>query len=685
MLNNTNFSTLYVSQSFGNDSNMGIYPSSDKEGMGPLKTIEKALWTVAVLRRCGAAYQPITIKVMDEVYNVTKPVIIEEAVSSVTIEPVNQTLISGAIEVKNFKKDTFNGVSCFCADLSGYEALEFTDFYVNKKAAQMPKYPEKGTIRAESVENSSLDFGLSGSSKWFIAKEEDFEIIKNFTNIEDSIISFNHWWIDEHTPIESVDIETRKITFKYKSRASISMASEKTALNYVIENVPQMFKNPGEWYYDKTAKKLYYIPEDNAKAEDITGYIPVTDKIFCFSGKADKKVKDVCIKNFDIAYTKGEYKSLGTVNGDFDAGYASDPQSVCNAHGGIEFENSYSCAIENCKLYCFGVHCIVLKDGSQNIRITGNDITNIGAGGISMSGGAFGSDEKTHTCRNIISNNKILYCGNRYLSACGILMRHTYENTVSHNEIGYLYYTGISCGWVWGYDDSICHHNIIEKNHIHHLGQGKLSDMGGVYLLGKQPGTVVRNNLIHDIKSKNYGGWALYPDEGTSYVVLENNVCYNASDSLFHQHYGTMNVVRNNIFAFGGKYPVMYSNREPHIGILLERNIIIAKDQPAFCIGYSPENKIGNLTENDPGILQEIVSTNNIIFDIEKEVTAVATKNKRYSLKETQRIFGIDTDSIEADPRFYDFKKLNFALKENSPAYKTGFKDIDISDVGCIR
>ena len=201
-----------------------------------------------------------------------------------------------------------------------------------------------------------------------------------------------------------------------------------------------MFENPNEWYYDRTAKKLYYIPKtEKTNAEEIVGFIPVTDKIFCIKGTEKEKVSDITIRNFDIGYTTGDYASFGITNGDTDENvgerYASDGQGVCNAHGGIEIENAYCCSIENCRLYCFGVHCIVVKDGSQKIRITGNDITNIGAGAIVMSGGEIGSDESTHTCRNTILENKIFYCGKRYFSACGILLMHTYENEVAHNEI----------------------------------------------------------------------------------------------------------------------------------------------------------------------------------------------------------------------------------------------------------
>ena len=41
--------------------------------------------------------------------------------------------------------------------------------------------------------------------------------------------------------------------------------------------------------------------------------------------------------------------------------------------------------------------------------------------------------------------------------------------------------------------------NLIEWNDIFDIGQGMLSDMGGIYTLGKSSGTVLRNNRISNV------------------------------------------------------------------------------------------------------------------------------------------------------------------------------------------
>ena len=81
-------------------------------------------------------------------------------------------------------------------------------------------------------------------------------------------------------------------------------------------------------------------------------------------------------------------------------------------------------------------------------------------------------------------------------------------------------------------------HVRIERNHIHDIGKTLLSDMGGIYTLGHQEGTVIRGNRIHNIEMDSYGGWGVYLDEGSSDILVEDNIAYDLTAQPFHQHYG---------------------------------------------------------------------------------------------------------------------------------------------------
>jgi len=685
-----NITCLFVSQTCGKADNTGFSPET------ALDSIENALQVVRDIRAAGIR-QPVSVKITDAEYIVKEPVIIDESISDLTIEPYTKTTISGGVRLDNFKADMFNGVCCLSTFVPGVKVGKFwfTDLYVNGKAASFTRYPESDFLYAKDVENQGTQ--LYDHSKWFIAEGEDLNVIKDFRNFGDCFISYNHYWVDEHTPIESYDVETGKIVFKYISRFTIEPTHESSKLRYIIENVAEAFKNPGEWYLDRPSGKVYYIPREGEALENIVAYAPLTDKLFIMKGMPEKKVCGITLRGFKFNCTKGDYRSQYIeVPGDKDNvyvfddnfdGYASDIQSVCWGHGSIEMSYAHSCAIQNCKLINMGVHAINIKEGCDHIHITGNEIREIGAGAIKVDGGVLAMPEHTYTHNVYIRNNYITRCGNRYFAGCGILLKEAYECEISHNEVSYIYYSGISCGWTWCYEPSVNRDNIIEKNHIHHLGQGKLSDMGGIYILSEQPGTIVRGNLIHDVESKHYGGWGIYPDEGSSFLLIENNICYNLTSNCFHNHYGFNNTVRNNIFVHSNEAPVAITRGEEHTSLLFENNIIVSDNKPIFTIEFVKDREGNNHYEL---MAKHFISTRNLFFDINSDAPEFlrmgnAKKHTCYSMTQARDEIHFDTDSVVSDPMFVNFENHDYRLKTESPAFKLGFKQIDMSDVGVIK
>src|SRR3954451_16414736 len=133
-----------------------------------------------------------------------------------------------------------------------------------------------------------------------------------------------------------------------------------------------------------------------------------------------------------------------------------------------------------------------------------------------------------------------------------------------------------------GYQRSISRDNVVAYNHIHHIGQGLLSDMGAIYTLGVSPGTILRNNLIHDVDAHNYGGWGIYNDEGSTGILVENNIVYNTKFAGYNIHYAKEITVRNNIFALGRLQQINRNSVEPHQSVYFENNIIYWKESPLF-------------------------------------------------------------------------------------------------------
>jgi len=55
---------------------------------------------------------------------------------------------------------------------------------------------------------------------------------------------------------------------------------------------------------------------------------------------------------------------------------------------------------------------------------------------------------------------------------------------------------------------------VVEHNHVHDIGKGVMSDMGGIYTEGVCAGTRIRYNVVHNLGSQVFGGWGIYHDSG---------------------------------------------------------------------------------------------------------------------------------------------------------------------------
>jgi hypothetical protein len=102
-----------------------------------------------------------------------------------------------------------------------------------------------------------------------------------------------------------------------------------------------------------------------------------------------------------------------------------------------------------------------------------------------------------------------------------------------------------------------------------------LSDEGLIYCLGASPGSVIRNNVLHDIwpYSTPPFGWGVYLDATCSGYLVESNVVFNTrSGGLFYNNGGHEHVVQNNIFALSADCALWpYWEKRPNT---FQRNIV---------------------------------------------------------------------------------------------------------------
>lgn len=648
-------STIFVSQKFGNDSANGLSPVTDAYGNAPLRSIERALSIIRELRKAGVE-RPLTLSLVDDYY-LTSQINISE--KRLTVESFGKKKrIIGGIRIGGWKHGEYNGAACLCAAVP--DGLDFTDLFVNGERARVTRYPKDGLLKIADCDDPKPtgDGIFDHSSTWFRLIPEDISKVGDLTG---ATANYFHYWIDEHSPIERHDTASGKIFMKYRSRFSVNTVydgKDPSAIHCYLTNLGATFGERGEWYLDKRSSTVYYIPKDESiTPESIEAFAPTLESLIHIEGEA------VRLRNLELTCTNGEYSSRLLYENET-AKYperpllfASDIQSVCGAPGAISFENASRCSLCDCCVHGVGIYAIEIKKSCDHIRIERNHIYDICAGGIKVEGGSESEDASLATTDCIISKNHIHSIGKRYMAGCGILVMHARDCVIEENEIHDTEYSGISVGWVWGYGDSTTYGTVIRGNHIYDIGKGNLSDMGGIYLLGKQSGAVVSENRIHDVRFLTYGAQGIYLDEGSSFITVERNVVYDTESESFHLHYGSHNTVKNNIFYSRNAPCIAVSKVEEHYQVDFEQNILITENRPIF------KGRLQNLPLN---------FGKNLIWDTSRPVP-MARIDKFGEISEMNLS---ENGNTVADPKLTDLSNFDFTLTPDSPVFALGFSPL---------
>ena len=303
-----------------------------------------------------------------------------------------------------------------------------------------------------------------------------------------------------------------------------------------------------------------------------------------------------------------------------------------------------------------------------------------------------------HSCT--ISDTVITNGGHVVPAGTGVLAQEAANTTISHNHVHHMRYTGISTGWTWGYMPTADCGQLVEYNDIHDIFMGELTDGGCIYNLGRSPGTIIDHNRCHDSDSYNYGGWGLYTDEGSSNVTLSNNVVYSTKDAAFHQHYGTDNLIVNNIWAFASslrcdaatddcdasalrssQHPVQQHDAGVNSSFTFVSNIVLLGGDAATAPWVVNNTKV--VRTNGPTLgVANFTYINNLYWHTQ-DPTAL-----RFGATGDDQTFaswqatGKDATGRIADPLFSNALGFDFTLQPGSPALAMGFQPIDMSTVG---
>jgi hypothetical protein len=582
-------------------------------------------------------------------------------------------VLSGGLEIRNWKAEQVNGRTLWSARVptSSGTNVFFRELWVNGKRATRARMPNHGYFAVKGLPDATPSWE-QGQSR-FRFNTNDIQPWPSVTNAEVIVMSR---WVESRLPIQSVDEQEHIVTFGKKSVFQIDARDP-----YYIENALEIVDDPGEWYLDAAGATIYYFPRPGEKIEATLAVFPTIPRVMVVDGDpaATQFVQNVTISGLTFSHAEWDFTDQPSPAGKRKKVFKSDvsgfPQAAVGVAAAIQGQGLHDCVFTNCRFIGLGGYALELGAGCVSNVISRCDFGELGAGGIRIGTGAVPASTATETRGNEIVNCAIHDGGLLFPSAVGLWIGQSSGNHIAHTDIHDFYYTGISVGWTWGYGPSAATNNVIEFNRVHHIGVKSdgdgpiLSDMGGIYTLGRQPGTRIINNVWHDIAGLHYGGWGIYFDEGSSGILAQSNIVYRTTHGGFHQHYGETNVLRNNIFAFARDSQLQRTRPEPHTSFSFETNIVYFAT--------------GNVCSGDWAGGRFDMDWN-VIFDARTHASPASLNFAGRSLSEWQK-GGHDQHSVFIDPLFENTAACDFRLKHGSPALKLGFRPIDMRSAGVQR
>ncbi len=641
----------------------------------PFQTIVRARDAVRTDRAAGNP-GPWTVHLSEGVFELCEPLHFDTRDSGTEDQPVlylgkgDKTVLSGGLILNGWRKESDE---IWVVDLprSGDEPLYFEHLWVNGRRAVRSRYPDEGFLNpaevGQGIPVNERNTQVAFTEQSIIAKPGELDWLKDVPAEE---LRFGQFIVHHHWDT------TRRIPLRFDADVGLLVMQGapmkhwnpwRTTSLYCLENFRPAFNRPGEWFYDGVAGKAFYRPLPGETLENSRFIVPRSGvrQLLTIKGTAEHFVSNIRFENISFAYTdsprrKDVMERAGlpeSVTGNLDRPGPSQfepAQAAFWSDAVIDVDTATGIVFRDCEVKHIGEYGLWLKN-ARNCRVERCVLADLGAGGVRLGGVG-------KTTGNVVDNCIIQHGGRVHACAVAVwLGNHTEDNRVTHNDIGDFYYTGVSVGWTWGYQGGQCFRNVIENNRIHDLGQGAMADMGGVYTLGTLHGTRVAGNVIYNVKSYAYGGWGLYPDEGSEGLLMENNLVYDTTDGSFHQHYGKNNVIRNNILAFSRPHQVAVTRVENHRSLTFENNIIVWDAGSA--IGYRAE-----AARVDYG--------SNLWWNYAGPVDFKGKKHDEWMA------LGKDVGGIVADPKFEDPAKRDFRLHEDSPAIKAGFVPFDHGKAG---
>ena len=570
------------------------------------------------------------------------------------------------------------------------------ELFFNGERMTLARYPNTEWLRVADVPQSGeklINQGLDREKRF-----NDVPVGRHYGRISyddhrpngwaqrDDIYLHGYWtwdWSDSFQKVKLIDTLQREIEFAEPHHHYGYTKNQR----YYYLNILEELDTPGEWYLDRSTGMLYFWPP--SPVERGTAVVSLLEEPLL----SIENVSNLTIRDFAFEYSRGT---------------------------GITLTGGSNVLIAGCTVRLIGGEAVTIEGGTGN-GVMSSDIYDVGLAGIRLSGG----DRKSLTAgNNFVFNNHIHHYSRWVRTGYYAVTIDGVANRVAHNLVHDSPFEGM---YLKGNE------HIIEFNEIHHVNL-ETGDAGAIHT-GRDwtwRGNIIRHNYFHHLLSPGlHGVMAAYLDDWGSGFTIYGNVFYKAGRAAFMGG-GRDNRVENNIFVdcapsvhvdarglswagnyFDGTFTWLFDKMD-------EMNF----SKPPFSVKY-PE--LLKLYDDEPRLPKNNVVTRNIsyggrwmdVYDylafdfsiVTVKDNLIASPNilRRRSKGETgwdpyylnidqqegydllkfddaeSRILFKENVFMNGNPGFIDAENGNFQLRDDSPAFKLGFKRIPMEKIGLMK
>ena len=208
-----------------------------------------------------------------------------------------------------------------------------------------------------------------------------------YENQEDILFKADLYWISRIIPLQSIEqdpndaerviVRMKNPLFSYDINTGDSLEVRfNPKREFTMMNAMEFLDEPGEFYFNRKTKKLYYIPEENEDMSTAEVVVPKLENLITIVGNdIDDKVTNLVFNDITFRDTKFDYMN-GSVGNQADMN--NSQRIFGKGFSGIEV--SYADNVSFCDnvFTCLAGAALRLINACRNCNVTGNVFYDIG-------------------------------------------------------------------------------------------------------------------------------------------------------------------------------------------------------------------------------------------------------------------------------------------------------------------